>query len=180
MGTSSDPIVRSYSVNGTPWRDEDGPVVRIRATLVFVRVARSVFISKPTAEVFDWIADPDMALRWRPGVINHEVLEEAPGRVGTTFREVLQTGDGLIEMKGRVVGYEEGRTIASALTGGGTVVGTRFDVAERPGGCEVSAVVDLRIPGLMARLFRGAIERRIARQVDWELDMLRSLCEERG
>lgn len=124
-----------------------------------------------------WIDDPERAMRWQPGVAGYRVIENSPGRVGTRFVEIMQSSDGLVEMEGKVVAYQPGRMIAFALAGQGTAVGTRFEVMPHDQGSSVVASVELVIPGLLARLLRPLIERRVGRQVDQELDLLRDLVE---
>lgn len=143
-----------------------------------MRVIRSVVVPRPPQQVFRWIDDPERALRWQPGVAGYRVIENTPGRVGTRFVEIMQSSDGLVEMEGKVVAYEPGRMIAFALAGHGTAVGTRFEVLPHAQGSSVAASVELVIPGLLARVLGPFIQRRVGRQVDQELGLLRELVED--
>jgi hypothetical protein len=97
--------------------------------------------------------------------------------VGTRFLEYLYGSDGLVEMKGTILAYEPGRSIAVAMAGPDAVVGTAYELTPVAGGTKITAIVEQRIPGLLAQLLSPVLRRQVAKQVDWELELLQGECE---
>jgi uncharacterized protein YndB with AHSA1/START domain len=152
---------------------------RIRyARVLMLRVEETVTVASTVPEVFAWIRDPDLARQWQPGVLDHRIIHEEPGVVGTEFVEIMETSEGPVEMHGRVVAFEPDRTLAIAMVGQRTTVGTRYDLDAVPAGTAVRTVVELDLPGTLAAVVQPLIKRRVRRQTQRQLALLRDLCED--
>lgn len=134
-------------------------------------------IDRPAAEVFRWIADPDLASRWQPDVTAYEITRRAEGMVGTEFVETLRGRDGTAELRGRIVAYRSAELIEFDLDGAGVRVHARYTVEPTSTGTVVAADVMVdparRVPALLSPFVRS----RMRRQLRGELDLLRRLCE---
>lgn len=67
-----------------------------------MKIAVSVNISCRHEELFPWIADPNMALRWQRGEKSGQILSETPGKVGTVFREEMEENGKTLVMHGEI------------------------------------------------------------------------------
>lgn len=136
-----------------------------------------VQVHRPAAEVFRWVANPEMASRWQPDVTAHEVTRRTESMVGTEFVETLTGRGGTAELRGRVVAYRPGELMEFDLDGPGVRVHARYTVTPTSTGAVVAAEVMVvgsrRVPALL----RPVIDWRMRRQLRRELDLLRRLCE---
>jgi hypothetical protein len=63
-----------------------------------MKISCSVDIKSTPEAVFGWLEKPDKAVLWMTSVSKTQMVHEAPGRVGTTFREVVEDEGGAMEM----------------------------------------------------------------------------------
>lgn len=142
-----------------------------------VHAHSEVRIDRPAAEVFRWIADPDLASRWQPEVTAYEITRRTDGMVGTEFVETLTGRGGTAELRGRIVAYRSDGLIEFDLDGPGVRVHARYTVEPTSTGAVVAADVTIdparRVPALLSPFVRSRMRRQIGR----ELDRLRRLCE---
>lgn len=142
-----------------------------------MRFEHSVVIDSEPEVVFGWIGDPQRAREWQPDIAAAEVLHEEPDVVGTEFREVLEEGRGRIEMHGRIIEFEPGRSMAVQLEGHGVRVTARYEVSAHPAGALVQAQQSLALPGGVARLLEPLVRRRVSARAHADLQRLKDLCE---
>jgi uncharacterized protein YndB with AHSA1/START domain len=69
-------------------------------------------IDAPPAKVFKWIYDKDCNLQWLPNLVEATMVDEKPGGVGSTFRQIYLENGRRIEMRGVVTAYEQDRYLA--------------------------------------------------------------------
>ena len=139
--------------------------------------AATVRIDRPVAEVFRWIADPDLASRWQPDVTAYEITRRTEGMVGTEFVETLTGRGGTAELRGRVVAYRSDELIEFDLDGAGVRVHARYTVEPTSTGTVVGADVAVDPARRVPALLRPFVRLRMRRQLGRELDRLQRLCE---
>ena len=142
-----------------------------------VRFQHSLVIRCAPEAVFSWIEDPDRARQWQPDVAGSEVLHAEPGMVGTEFREVLADGRGHAEMRGRIIEFRPGTSMAVRLEGEGMTVIARYEVSPHPAGTLLRAQQSLFLAGRLARLLEPLIRRRVGARARADLQRLKHLCE---
>jgi hypothetical protein len=142
-----------------------------------VYLRHSLVIACDPDHVFGWIEDPQRARLWQPDVADTEVLQAAPGMVGTVFRETLRDGRGSLEMRGRITEFVPGRSMAVLLEGQGVTVEARYVVVPHPLGARLEAEQRMSLPGRFARVLEPLVRRRVAQRARADLERLKSLCE---
>jgi len=83
-----------------------------------IAVETTVEISRPVAEVFDFVADQTNAPRWQDGL--HEVrrLTEGPLGIGTEHEFVRRFAGRRVATRNRFVSFEEGRYVEFEIPAG--------------------------------------------------------------
>ncbi len=120
-----------------------------------VRISRSLVIGVEPDAVFRWIEEPELASQWQPDVAGYEITRRCGDVVGTEFR------GGSAKRRGQ----NEAARSHHCL---------RPERADRVRSCWT------RNPGTGGRLswvVEPLVRRRIARQLDAELERLRGLAE---
>jgi hypothetical protein len=145
-----------------------------------MRISHSAVIRRSPAVVFSWIAEPARAARWQPDVVGYEVISEAPGLVGTSFRERLGDESGSMEMRGRVVAFEADRHIGFDLRGRGLRVKATYSVTPYGDGTDLQVELDVRVLGPLTRFLEPFLRPRFERQITSDVERLRILCEAEG
>ena len=144
-----------------------------------MRISTGVDLDCTPAEAFAWVDDPDRAARWQTNVRDSVIVTETPGRVGTTFRETVEEGGGSTEVLGTITEYAPPSVIAFDLRSAYTTASVRYRVTATGRGArlDVDGTVHLRsAPRLLEPVVGSLLARRIRRQFDDELALLRTLC----
>ena len=113
-------------------------------------------------------------------VSSGEILHETPGRVGTTFREVVEDENGSMEMQGMITGFETDKSIAFHLESRVNIVDVEYCVEKIPEGTRLIYDADIRwkFPVNIISIFIGnKMKQNILGQLQDELNRLKGLCE---
>jgi len=141
----------------------------------------SLIVIKSTPEVvFGWLENPQKAREWMTSVSNGEILHETPGRVGTTFREIVEDEGGSIEMQGRITGFKANKLISFHLDSRVNSVNVEYSVEKIIEGTRLAyhANVHWKFPVNIIYLFMGKkIKLKILGQLENELKTLKGFCE---
>ncbi|MHC1782523.1 MAG: SRPBCC family protein [Anaerolineaceae bacterium] len=142
--------------------------------------AFTVSISKPPAEVFSWIDNPEKAMQWQKGVRKSSILHETPERVGTTFWEEMEEDGKSLEMTGRISAYIPGQMISFHLKSKIHTVDVSYTVEPDDGSSllQIETSIHWKFPMSVTSLFMGRqIREGIKKQTGAELAELKRLCE---
>lgn len=137
-------------------------------------------INSPPATVFGWVENPEKAMQWMTSVVGGEILQETPGKIGTTFREFVEENGEGVEMQGVITGYEPGKLISFHLESRINVVDTEFSVEAIPEGTRFTQIANVRwkFPVNVISLFMGGkMRQNISAQSQKEFEKLKELCE---
>jgi polyketide cyclase/dehydrase/lipid transport protein len=142
-----------------------------------VRVAESVQIDKPPAEVWEAIADYSLDLKWRKGLT--EMKPDPPGApaVGTKVHEVVHQARRIYVADTVVTDLDPG--VSYQFMGSGTIDGLRGVRAVRSGGDRGAVFtyeIELEPRGAM-RMLRPALERIVRSGLKGDLERLKALLE---
>ncbi|WP_420553066.1 SRPBCC family protein [Tenacibaculum aiptasiae] len=77
-----------------------------------VKYTTEVEISKPVNEVFADFENVELMKQWMPEVKSIQVLEEKPGKVGSTYKIEVDNQGRLITMTEKVLAYEVNKRIS--------------------------------------------------------------------
>jgi uncharacterized protein YndB with AHSA1/START domain len=80
-----------------------------------MEITYSVRINTKPEVVFTRLESPEMAKEWQKGVGETEILHETPERIGTSFREMMTSAEGKLEMTGEIIEFIPDRAIAFRL-----------------------------------------------------------------
>ena len=119
-------------------------------------------------------------MKWMTSVSGGEILHEAPDRVGTTFREVVEDEGGSIEMHGMITGFEADKSIAFHLESKVNIVDVEYRVEKSDEGTRLDyhANIEWKFPVNIISIFMGKKMRQsILAQLEDELNKLKELCE---
>lgn len=83
-----------------------------------VKFEKSVVISRPVEDVFDFMADPENDMKWQSGVLDSRKTSEGPKGVGTTEESEIQFLGRRIKSTLEVTQYEPNRKIQYKTTSG--------------------------------------------------------------
>ena len=147
-----------------------------------MKIAVSVNVSCRREELFPWIADPNMAMRWQRGVKSGEILSETPGKVGTVFREEMEEDGKTLVMHGEITEFIQDQLISFHLDSRIHQVDVTYSIEEKEDGCTFSgeAAIRWKFPMSMISCFVGQkIREGILRQTKAEFAELKRLCEMR-
>jgi hypothetical protein len=148
-----------------------------------MRITHSIEINRKPEVVFPWAGDPQKARQWQKNVGEAEILEGAPDKVGTTFRERVEEGGQGLEMLGTITGIDPGRSIAFRLESKIHTVDVAYSVEPCPRGSRFSADVAIRwkFPMNVMSFFIGKkIQTNMRDELRAEFAELKRLCESQG
>lgn len=147
-----------------------------------MKTAISVEIERPISEVFRYtnenISD------WSLTVIEDEILDETPEKVGSTFRILTEERGRKMEMTGVVTRYEIDRLSEVHLTGPGFEIDALYEFKDLGNGkVRVTETAQVHPKGLfkvMLFLFGWAMKRSNCKALQNELDSLKEKLEAGG
>ena len=99
-----------------------------------MRIRASITIDRPPDQVFPWVEDPDRAMEWQTQVTGGQIVEEAPGWVGTTFTETITESGRSTELRGTVTAFAKDHYMGFHLEGDHNEVDVLFALEGRDGG----------------------------------------------
>lgn len=118
---------------------------------------------------------------WQQGVKSGEIIEETPGRIGTTFVEVMEEGGRSLRMRGVISGYMRDEMISFFLESRLHKVDVCYTIRGRDGTSEIWVESDIhwKFPiSLVTFIFGRRVKENILRQILSELAELERLCRE--
>lgn len=145
-----------------------------------MRITYANEIRKPPEFVFPWLAEPEKAMQWQKNVKGGEIVNETPGMVGTTFKEVLEEDGGRLEMTGVITQFVRDQIIEFHLESKMHEVDVTYSLEGSNGATQI--MVDARIhwkfPTNLLSLFIGhKMKEGITRQLESEILELKRICE---
>lgn len=146
-----------------------------------MKASHSIEIRSTPENVFYWLEDPSRAVRWMTSVTKTEIIEEADGMVGTTFREYVEEDGRGTEMHGIVTEFVPNERMAFRLEGDYNSVEVVFSLEEVGETTRLSQDADIRFKGFLRVLsffFAAAFKRKLAGQTEKEFQILKELCEQ--
>jgi len=145
-----------------------------------MRITYSIDLSGRPDEVFPWIAEPEKAMLWQKGVKGGEILNEAPEKTGTTFKEVMEENGKSLEMSGVITEYVPNELIALHLNSKIHKVDVSYAIQSTSKGSTVTMESKIRwkFPMNIMSVFIGRkIKDNILKQTEAEFAELANLCE---
>ena len=146
-----------------------------------MNISCSIDIESAPEVVFGWLEKPEKAMAWMTSVSKTEILHEAAGMVGTTFRETLEEEGNTMEMQGEITGFAAGKSITFHLSSRVNTLDVKYSVEPIPGGARVAVCADIRwkFPVNIYGIFFGEkLRQNITTQLKTEFGRLKQLCEE--
>lgn len=146
-----------------------------------MKISTSVEIHSTPEIVFGWLSRPEKAMEWMTSVSKTEMLDEKPGMVGSTFRELVQDESGSMEMRGTVTAYQPPRSISFHLASRVNALDVTYCVEPIPGGVRVAEEADVqwKFPvSAYALLFGERLKQGVLAQLQDEFSKLKALCEQ--
>jgi uncharacterized protein YndB with AHSA1/START domain len=127
-----------------------------------INVTGTVAVSRPSAEVFAFLADPANAPKWQSELSHSELLTDGPVRLGSKFKEVIKFLGRPIELICEYVEFEPGHKMVFQSRNSKAM---QFDVTflvepRSPGAAQVTVASSTRLGGalrLLEPLFAGEI-----------------------
>lgn len=128
-----------------------------------INVTGTVDVSRPSADVFAFLADPANAPKWQSELSHSELLSEGPVRLGSKFKEVVKFLGRPIELICEYVEFEPGRKMVFQSRNSKAM---QFDVTLQveprgAGASDVTVSSSTRLGGalrLLEPLFAGEIK----------------------
>jgi uncharacterized protein YndB with AHSA1/START domain len=145
-----------------------------------MEIAHSIIIYASPEEVFTYLDVPEKAKEWMKGIAETEILHETSGRVGTTFRERMESDEGGLDMLGSITEYVPERLIAFRLESKIHTVTVRYSVEPQLSGVRlaVESRVEIKFPMSVLGWFIGRkMKADLLSELQGECAELKRLCE---
>lgn len=142
-----------------------------------IEVHSSALISRPSAEVFEYLADMTNNPHWQRGMQSCEWTSDAPLGVGSTYDQVATFLGKEIRSSFEVTEFEPGRKIRIATTSGAMPIDvTRMVEGAGDEKCRVTAIVRGDPSGLF-RIAAPLMRAMVGRSVRQDYRRLQELLE---
>ena len=136
----------------------------------------SIFINRPSQEIFDFVANPANAHKWQSQMLSVEWISEGPPGVGSRQRGVSRFLGRDIEVISEFTVWDPPRQHVFKIVDGPIQLegGMKFEAKENGTTVTMSGQSDLS--GVF-RLAEGLIKKQMERQFDTNLEALKLLLE---
>ena len=131
--------------------------------------------------IFPWVAEPEKAMKWQKNVKSGEIIKKEPSIIGTTFKEEIEEDGNTLVMFGKIIKYEENKTIGFHLES----KVHKFDVNYSLEATReltrfiIEVEIHWKFPMNFVCLFIGKkIKDNLKRQLKLEVSELRKYCED--
>jgi len=142
-----------------------------------VRVAESVMVSRPPAEVFAVLADPAAAARWQQGVDGVRMVTGGPPGPGSRMSGTREYAGLRLGFTTEITEWDPPRRLAFRSVGAPVRVDGSQALEAVPGGTRVTATLDLRVGGLGLLRLTDRVADRVAAELRRDLAALKALLE---
>lgn len=145
-----------------------------------MRITYENEILKPPEIVFQWIAEPEKAMKWQKNVKGGEIILNRPEIIGTTFKEVIEEDGNSLEMYGIITKYIKNKIIGFHLESKIHEFDVSYSVEEINKATKISieAMIKWKFPMNIISLFiRKKMERGLIQQLESEILDLKRICE---
>jgi uncharacterized protein YndB with AHSA1/START domain len=141
------------------------------------RMAASVEIERPAADVFPYLIEPDKRLRWVHGLVESTPFETGELGVGSRFRDVVVDHGQRTTLDAEVERYEPNDGLTARLEGKGFVLRVDYDLEQLDGRTRVACTVESEFTMRIARLLAPVATRHGKRALETSLTRLKQLLE---
>ncbi len=146
-----------------------------------MRCTSSIEIQAPPDRVFFWINDPEQVMKWVPNIVENEIVEEKPGHVGTSVRQVYEEHGRRMEFHGTVTRHEENRSLGMNLQGDMFDLEVNYELEDLGGRTRVTQHAEVRFKGFMMRILGPIMsfftKKSSNRTLQESFERLRDHCE---
>lgn len=150
----------------------------LEADRSIVAVDASIVISRPPAEVFDFVANAENDVLWRSEVISMKNTTPPPAGVGTQTIEVAKVLGKRLETTTEIIEFVPGRKTARRTLSGETPVRTERTVVAVEGGAQFTYKLRADVTDVLAfRLLRPLLQWWTQRKVRGYLEQLKLVLE---
>jgi uncharacterized protein YndB with AHSA1/START domain len=101
-----------------------------------VRNTLDVEVSRPVDEVFAYVDDDAKLRQWVTGILESS-RAPGPARPGASFRQVVDLGNGRLELQGELTEYEPNRVLAVRLRSRLCDMDVRYEFEPRNGSTSI-------------------------------------------
>jgi len=146
-----------------------------------LKLSFQIEINSSSEQVFQWLDHPEKAKMWMKSVRSTQILNDVPGRVGTTFIEVVEENGKSTELQGTITAFKQNELISFKLTGvyNDTEVIYRFNGSTKKTVLTIDAFIRFKSFTKVVMPFMGPIfKKKIRAHFQSELEMLKKLCEQ--
>jgi carbon monoxide dehydrogenase subunit G len=135
----------------------------------------SVTIDRPVGDVFDFLADGERCVRWRPGVL--DIKRTSGEGVGTRYTQGVKGPMGRrIAADYEVTVFEPGRRLEFQTVAGPVRPHGRYDLEPAEEGTRLTFALDAEVGGLRGVLMGSQVQKTMDAEVR-NLDNLKALLE---
>lgn len=148
-----------------------------------LNLAFQIEINSTPDQVFGWLDQPEQAKAWMKSVRSTQVLNEVPGRVGTTFIEVVEENGKSTELQGTITAFKPNELISFKLRGVYNDTEVVYRVNDSKGKTRLTINASIRFKSFtrIVMLILGHLfKKNINAQFQDELERLKTLCESAG
>jgi len=136
----------------------------------------NVVISRPTEEVFRFVADGRNAPRWNSAVQEVKLVSEGPVALDTEYWMARELPRGRVENTYRIVEYEPNERLSIKTTSGPTPFLYRYTFDPVGSGTRLSLKAEASLEGV-PRLLSPVASRVVKRGVEANFETLKTLLE---
>ena len=152
-------------------------IVKIREKGKMVRIASSIDIHRPIAEVFDFISSSANDFTWQYGTLASGRLSKGAPARGASFRSVGHLMGRRMVSTFEITEYERNRQYSFRSLTGPLVLHTRYTVKATPGSTRIR-IVTQAVPGKGSASVGRGMEKYMQKELKDNLTRLKTILED--
>jgi uncharacterized protein YndB with AHSA1/START domain len=141
------------------------------------RNEHSLEIAAAPGEVFPWLADSELRLRWMGALVESEPLTDGPPELGSRYRDVFEDHGQRVELEAELVEVEPDERLTARLMSKGFESTSSQRLEAAGGGTRLTATLETRYTMLAAKLLAPLVTRHAQKQLEADLARLKELVE---
>ena len=148
-----------------------------------MHIEREIDIARAPAELWPFLTDPELVLRWTPGLERQEPVSEGPPGPGHVTSCFIRDGRTLNEYRNEILEWQPERLLVIELSGanlGKSPMRIRYELAPSTTGSRLRYVTDWQARGALLVILSPLITLVSRTKVKQSLNALKALAEDRS
>jgi uncharacterized protein YndB with AHSA1/START domain len=142
-------------------------------------ITTTIDIAASPKAIFPWLIEPDLLSRWIRGFVSSEPTTDAPTRVGSRSRDILEENGRRLVIETEITEFIPDRRLSVHIRFDGGESDDQYDLESVGPGTRLTYVSEARLKGPM-RLLTKVIARQLRARAERDFGSLRDRVESEG